>query len=411
MRKASLGTLFLTVFLDLLGFGLVVPFLPGVARAYGASSLEATLLGAAFSAMQFIFIPLWGRLSDRIGRRPVLLWSIAASAIGMGMLGFAPSLTMLFVARLWSGMATANIAVAQAYIADVTTPERRARGMGLIGMAFGLGFIFGPFVGGELGRFSVLGRPGALAALVAAGLSAVNLVMALFLLPESLSGRPAELASKPRRAAPLDPEAIRLASRTPGVALAVVIAFSVTFWFSGMEQTFRLFTEDAFGMNVASTGRIFGLVGVVTALVQGGLIHRLTRRFGEVRLVRVGAPVLAVGLALIALGPGLRDLGRVALIAGSCILALGYGLLNPSLSSYTSRQAGPHVQGAVLGVLQSMSALARALGPAVGGLLYQFLGISAPYAVGALGMFAAGLLALGLPPLAASSKPIMTAPP
>jgi DHA1 family tetracycline resistance protein-like MFS transporter len=297
MRKASLGTLFLTVFLDLLGFGLVVPFLPGVARAYGASNFEATLLGAAFSAMQFLFIPLWGRLSDRIGRRPVLLWSIAASAIGMVVLGFAPSLTMLFVARLWSGMATANIAVAQAYIADVTTPERRARGMGLIGMAFGLGFIFGPFVGGELGRFSLLGRPGALAALVAAGLSAVNLVMALFLLPESLSGRPAEFASKPRRAVPLDPDAIRLAGSTPGVALAVAIGFSVTVWFAGMEQTFRLFTEDAFGLNVASTGRIFGLLGLVTALVQGGLIHRLTRRFGEVRLVRAGAPVLAVGLA------------------------------------------------------------------------------------------------------------------
>jgi DHA1 family tetracycline resistance protein-like MFS transporter len=196
------------------------------------------------------------------------------------------------------------------------------------------------------------------------------------------------------------------------VALAVAIGFSVTFWFSGMEQTFRLFTEDAFGMSVATTGRIFGLLGLVTAIVQGGLIHRLTRRFGEVRLVRAGAPVLAVGLALIALGPSVRELGRAALITGSCTLALGYGLLTPSLSSYTSRQAGAHVQGSVLGVLQSMSALARALGPAAGGLLYQFLGMRAPYAVGAVGMFVAGLLALGLPPLAMPSrKPVMTAPP
>jgi DHA1 family tetracycline resistance protein-like MFS transporter len=222
MRKASLGTLFVTVFLDLLGFGLVVPFLPGVARAYGASNLEATLLGAAFSGMQFLFIPLWGRLSDRVGRRPVLLWSIAASAIGMGLLGLAGSLAMLFVARLWSGMATANIAVAQAYIADVTTPERRARGMGLIGMAFGLGFIFGPFIGGELGRFAVLGRPGALAAFVAAGLSAVNLVMALFFLPESRPAAHRGPAPR-RRAAPLDLEAARLARATPGVPLAVAI--------------------------------------------------------------------------------------------------------------------------------------------------------------------------------------------
>src|SRR3954465_6991383 len=134
MRKASLGTLFLTVFLDLLGFGLVVPFLPGVARARGASDLVATLVGGAFSLMQFLFIPLWGRLSDRVGRRPVLLWSIAASAVGMGLLGVAGTLPMLFVARLFSGIATSNIAVAQAYIADVTTPETRARGMGIIGM-------------------------------------------------------------------------------------------------------------------------------------------------------------------------------------------------------------------------------------------------------------------------------------
>ena len=147
MRKASLGTLFLTVFLDLLGFGLVIPFLPGVARHLGASDLVATLPAVAYSLMQFLFIPIWGRLSDRVGRRPVLLWSIAATAAGMALLGMAQSLVLLFVARLWSGIATANIAVAQAYIADVTPPERRARGMGIIGMGFGLGFIIGPVRG------------------------------------------------------------------------------------------------------------------------------------------------------------------------------------------------------------------------------------------------------------------------
>src|SRR3954469_6880958 len=166
MRKASLGTLALTVFLDLLGFGLVVPFLPGVARELGASDLVATLVAASFSAMQFLFIPLWGRLSDRVGRRPVLLWSIAASAVGMVFLGLADSLLAIFAARLFSGIATANISVAQAYIADITTHENRAKGMGMIGMAFGLGFIFGPFIGGELGQYVIHGRPGALAAFV-----------------------------------------------------------------------------------------------------------------------------------------------------------------------------------------------------------------------------------------------------
>jgi DHA1 family tetracycline resistance protein-like MFS transporter len=175
-----------------------------------------------------------------------------------------------------------------------------------------------------------------------------------------------------------------------------------------MEQTFRLFTDDAFGMTVATTGRVFGLVGIVTAVVQGGLIHRLTRRFGEIRLVRAGAPILGAGLALLALSPSLG--GRPVMIAGSCLLALGYGLLMPSLSSYTSRQAAPEVQGSVLGVFQSTGALARAVGPAAGGLLYQLLGMRAPYVVGALGMFAAGGLALRLPPLCRPAEAVRRAP-
>jgi DHA1 family tetracycline resistance protein-like MFS transporter len=175
-RAASIGTLFLTVFLDLLGFGLVIPFLPGLARRLGAGDFVATLPGAVYSMMQFVFIPIWGRLSDRIGRRPVLLWSIAASSVGMALLGLAPSLLLLIGARVWSGIATANIAVAQAYVADVTPPEGRARGMGIIGIAFGLGFILGPFIGGELSRVPIGGREGTLPAFVAAGLSLINLM-------------------------------------------------------------------------------------------------------------------------------------------------------------------------------------------------------------------------------------------
>ena len=170
MRRASLGTLFLTVFLDLVGFGLVIPFLPAMARDLGASDFTAAALAACYSLMQFVTVPIWGRVSDRVGRRPVLLWSIAASVIGMVFLGFAQSLPAIFLARLWSGAATANIAVAQAYIADVTTPSERAKGMGVIGMGFGLGFMIGPFIGGELGRFHVIGHQGTLPAFVSAGL-------------------------------------------------------------------------------------------------------------------------------------------------------------------------------------------------------------------------------------------------
>jgi DHA1 family tetracycline resistance protein-like MFS transporter len=398
MRKASLGTLFLTVFLDLLGFGLVVPFLPGVARAHGASDLVATLVGGAFSLMQFLFIPLWGRLSDRMGRRPVLLWSIAASVVGMAFLGLAGSLAMLFVARLFSGMATANIAVAQAYIADITTPENRARGMGMIGMAFGLGFIFGPVLGGLLGQYEVLGHPGALAAFVAAGLSAINFGLACFTLPESL---PPERRGRSRRPlTPLDLHAVREAARLPGVGLAVAVGASVIFWFAGLEQTFRLFTQDAFGMTVLGTGLVLTMVGVISALVQGGLIHRLSRRFGEANLVRAGALFLTAAFAAIWACP---DLGISMLYFGSALTAVGTGLLTPSLSSYVSRQARAESQGTTLGVLQSMNALARVLGPLAAGLLYQRYGMRGPYATGAVGMFAAALLSVRLPHMGAKA--------
>jgi DHA1 family tetracycline resistance protein-like MFS transporter len=400
MRKASLGTLFLTVFLDLLGFGLVVPFLPGVARDHGASDFVATLLAASFSLMQFLCIPLWGRLSDRVGRRPVLLFSIAASVVGMALLGFARSLTLLFVARLWSGMATANIAVAQAYIADVTTPETRAKGMGLIGMGFGLGFIFGPFVGGELGRFEVMGQEGTLAAFAAAGLSLVNFVLAIFTLPESLPRERRGLTSGHRRV--LDLQAIRQVSRLPGMAVAVAISFFVIFWFSGLEVTFRLFTEDAFAMTVAETGRVFAFVGVVAVVVQGGLIHRLSRRFGEVKLIRAGLLLLAIGFALDGISP---SVGRWFLFVASALIAGGNGLYNPSLSSYTSRQASAETQGLTLGVIQSMAALARVLGPPMGGLAYELVGMRGPYFIGAAGLLTVFALSFRLAPIARRERP------
>jgi len=404
MRKASLGTLFLTVFLDLLGFGLVVPFLPGVARAHGASDLVAALVGGAFSLMQFLFIPLWGRLSDRVGRRPVLLWSIAASAVGMALLGLAGTLVTVFAARVFSGIATANISVAQAYIADITTPENRAKGMGMIGMAFGLGFIFGPVLGGVLGEYEVLGHPGALAAFVAAGLSVINFGMALVSLPESL---PRERRGQSRRRlAPLDLEAIRQAGRLPGVGLAVTIGASVIFWFAGLEQTFRLFTQDAFGMSVLGTGMVLTLVGVVSATVQGGLIHRLSRRYGEAKLVRAGAVVLAAGFAGIWACPSFGEWSRAMLYLGSSLTAVGTGLLTPSLSSYVSRQAAADAQGTTLGVLQSMNALARVLGPLAAGLLYEFFGMRGPYSFGTAGMLVAGIIASRLPPI----RPRATSP-
>ena len=395
MRRASLGTIFLTVFLDLLGFGLVIPFLPGFARDLGAGDMVAAMTGAVYSLMQFVLVPVWGRLSDRIGRRPVLLGSIAATAAGMVLLGVANTLVLLFAARVFTGAATANIAVAQAYIADVTAPEDRARGMGMVGMAFGLGFILGPFIGGVLADVHLFERPGAFPAFVAAGLSVVNLILATIFLPESL---PPEL----RGAAAARPHMSRLgglrgALGHPELGRAFTINFLLVFWFAGMEQTFRLFTDDAFKMSVGETGRFLGLVGVAAIIVQGGLIGRLTRRFGEVRLLIVGLLIQTVGF--VTLGASPRFVAPRWALAVACVLiAGGSGLVTPSVSSYVSRRAGMATQGAMLGSLQSLSALARVIGPAIGGLMYQAIAPAAPYYAGAIGMAVAALLAIGLPP-------------
>jgi MFS family permease len=398
MRKASLGTLFLTVFIDLLGFGLVIPFLPGVARQLGAGDLAAALTGTVYSLMQFLLVPVWGRLSDRVGRRPVLLVSIAATAAGMALLGFADTLPLLFAARIFTGAATANLAVAQAYIADVTPPERRARGMGIIGMAFGLGFILGPFVGGELSRFPVMGRPGAMPAFAAAALSVVNLLFAAATLPESLppAARRQAHGHGSERLSPFDLGSVRRALALPAVGRAVAINFLLVFWFAGMEQTFRLFTDDGFGLSAEGTGRLFGLVGLVSAVVQGGLIGRLTRRFGEARLITAGLVVLAAGFLLLAASPDARAAPLLALAIASMVIALGSGLCSPSITAYVSRHAGADVQGLTLGTVQSASALGRVLGPAAAGFLYQAIDPGAPYLAGATGMALAALLAFGL---------------
>jgi MFS family permease len=394
MRKASLGTIFFTVFLDLLGFGLVVPYLPGVARMHGASDLVATLLGASYSLMQLLFVPVWGHLSDRVGRRPVLAWSIAASILGMLVLARATSLWMLFAARLWGGAATANITVAQAYIADVTKPGERARGMGLIGAGIGVGFVLGPVFGGQLEAHSLFARPGAMAAYAAAALSGLNLLFALRFLPESLA--PAERGKHVRSLSPFSADRFRLALGTRGVPRALAVNFVVVLSFSGLEQTFRLFTEDELGMSVRATGALLGFMGLVLLVVQGGLLRPLARAAGERTLVVAGLAVQVGGFALFAGSPGLGAHALGAIYAATGIIAFGSGLTNPSLSAFVSRSAGVHEQGTVLGVLQSAGALARVLGPATGGLLYQSVGHAAPYATAAVGMSIASGVALGL---------------
>jgi MFS family permease len=394
MRKASLGTLFLTVFLDLVGFGLIIPFLPAMARDFGAGDFTAAALAAVYSLMQFVFVPVWGRVSDRVGRRPVLLWSIAASALGMVFLGLAQNLTTIFLARVWSGAATANIAVAQAYIADVTEPRERAKGMGIIGMGFGLGFMIGPFIGGELGRFHVIGHQGTLPAFFSAGLSLLNLVFAFRYLPESLAreNRTTHLG----KLSLLDLRALRALGRYPGVPTVLLITFTSIFWFAGVQAIFRLFTLDAFHMTVVGTGRVLGLSGLIAVVVQGGLIGRLTRRFGEIRLLFAALLLMSAGFVVTGLSVGT---GVWLFLVATGVTAVGTALHMPSVSSYVSRRVGADQQGGTLGLMQSAGALARATGPLCWGLLYDGLGLRIPFYVAAAVIAALVILVPRLPRL------------
>ncbi|APR84017.1 tetracycline resistance protein [Minicystis rosea] len=391
-RKASLGTIFLTVFLDLLGFGLVVPYLPVVARTHGASALVATLLGASYSLMQLFFVPYWGQLSDRVGRRPVLVVSVGASVVGFLILANADALWLLFAARIWNGIATSNISVAQAYIADVTEPEDRAKGMGLIGAGIGIGFVLGPVVGGLLEAHTPFARAGVLSAYAGAALSLLNAVLAVTFLPESLP--PERRGKAPRRASPLDLRRYREAVRIPGAGVAIGLNFVLVISFAAMEQTFSLFAKDAFGMTVRATGYVLGFVGLVLIAVQGGLLRFLSRAFAEATLVRAGILIQATGFFLLALSPQLGGLGP--LYGSMGLIAFGSALTNPSLSAFVSRCADAQSQGTLLGVLQSAGALARVCGPATGGLLYQAVGFQAPYVAAGIGMLIGGSLALRL---------------
>ena len=293
----GLGPIFLIVFLDILGFSLVLPFLAEESRTtFGTSELTGTLLASIYSLMQFLFVPVWGRISDRVGRRPVLLWSVAATSLGMAGLGFgllhAQSILWLFVARAASGIATANLGTASAYIADVTKPEERSKGMGLIGMAFGLGFILGPGIGGALSGISIGGRTGAVPCFVAASLSVVNLAWTYVGLRESL---PPEKRARTRRSlSPLNLAAAREAFARPGIAIAILVNFSITLSFTVLDQTFRFFNKDLFAMTPLDTGIVLAFIGIVAAGVQGGLIRPLSKRFSESSLIRTGPAIQAL---------------------------------------------------------------------------------------------------------------------
>ena len=382
-RRRAMATILLTVVLDLVGFGLVIPLLPFYVEGFGATPEQVTQLMAGFSLAQFVFAPIWGQLSDRIGRRPVLVASIGLTAVFLALFASAGSLGMLLAFRVLHGVATANISTAQACMADLTTAENRAMGMGLIGAAFGVGFSLGPWIGGELAVYG-LSTP----IWVAAALSALNFVLTWFLLPETR--KPGASAAHARS---INPAAFVRVAQHPIVGPAVILTFVMTAAFALMESTFGLFAADSYGLGPAALGRMFGVAGLTGIIVQGGLIRPLAKRFGEAPLVMVGIALLAVGLFLLPLSPPPYWMGATFIV-----ISLGQSLTTPNLYALISRSASADEQGFVLGTNQSMGSLARATGPALGGLLYTGVSHASPYQASAavlVGGFVLARVALG----------------
>jgi MFS transporter, DHA1 family, tetracycline resistance protein len=382
-RSSVLRIVFLTVFIDLLGFGIVIPLLPLYAEKYRPSALAFGLLMSSYSAMQFLFAPLLGRLSDRFGRRPVILFSLLGTVLGYLLFAFARSLPMLFASRLLDGATGGNIGTAQAIIADTTSREERARGMGLVGMAFAMGFIFGPAIAG----FTVgLGEsaPG----LAAAALSFTALVWAYLKLPET---RPEGGAGE--RVSVFSLATLGRAFRRPEIGALMLLSFVTTTAFAMFESTFAQFLSARVGAGASTVAWFFVFVGVCSAVVQGLLVRRLVKRFGEGRLVAAGAILLVAGY----LGLRVADSIPVLLLMIATI-ALGIGITTPTLSSLVSKRSAAAEQGEILGAYQSMGSLGRVFGPFGSENLYLRLGPDWPHwaaAVlesGALALSAKGLL-------------------
>jgi DHA1 family tetracycline resistance protein-like MFS transporter len=354
MKRSPLLVIFITVFIDLIGFGIVIPVLPFYVEGtkFNASPSMVGLLFASYSVMQLVFSPILGRLSDKYGRRPILLLSLTGTGLGFLVLGFATTLWMLFAGRIIDGISGGNISTAQAYIADVTTPENRAKGMGLIGAAFGLGFVFGPAIGGILSRWGIN-----VPFFFAAGLAFANALLLYFVLPETVTpDHPARVSAATGRWSQL----LR-ALRQSRLAFVLSIYFLFVVAFSVMTTTFGLFTMFRFGYDAHDTGWLFVFVGLVGALIQGVLIGRLVKRFGELPLVIAGALFFTASLfAMPFTGP---QTGLLTLLVVGGTFAVGNSLATPSLTSLASKSVGRGEQGGVLGITQSVASLSRTVGP------------------------------------------------
>lgn len=377
--RGSLLVIFLTVFIDLLGFGMVLPLLPAYAEFFvtDAVGLKLGILMAIFSIMQFFFAPIWGSLSDRIGRRPVLMIGLLGSVIFYSLFGIATlwqSYWMLFFTRLGAGIFGATISTAQAYIADTTSKENRSRGMALIGMAFGMGFTFGPVIG-YFALPSGEGDPGSMPGFLAAGLSLVALLIAYFVLPESLK-TDSESANQRR----FDMASLRQVAVNRAVVLVLITIFLCVFSFAMFETTLSILIKQSFKFSFREICLTFAFIGFTLAFIQGGLVRPLSKRISESILATSGAALEVVGFVIVIYASYYQDL--TLFFTAMIVIVTGFSFLQPSLNSLLSRRADPMKQGLVLGVGQSVNALARIFG-SLFGLPLLTIGVAAPFSLSA----------------------------
>ena len=381
LRHSPLLFIFITVFVDLLGYGMVIPLLPFYVTRQSGGAAVAGALGSLYALMQLLSGPVLGALSDAYGRRPVLLVCLLGTACAYLLLGLANSLTMIFVAVMVDGITGGNLTTAQAYIADVTAPEARTRGLGLVGAAFGLGLMTGPALGGLLSLYG-LWAP----AFVACAIALSNVLFGLFVLSESL---PPE-----RRTAALTWPRLNSVAQLIGlfrlapIRVLMVTLFTLNLAFAGLQTNFPLYSHARFGWDAVRNGIFFAYVGVCAVLIQGVLLGRLQPRFGEARLVVSGLALMAIGLAGLAVAPW--DWTLYPIVG---LVALGTGLSIPSLTSLISRRVAASEQGRVMGGTQALLSLTMILGPTMAGLSFERVGTSAPYWLGGLLAAAALLIA------------------
>ena len=370
-NKSALGLIFLTVFIDLLGFGILIPILPAFAeRVLHVDETAIGIVIAVYSFVQFIFNPILGRISDKHGRKPVIVICLLINALGYVIFAFTSSFTVLLLSRIVGGVGGSSVSVAQAYIADVTTKETRSKGMGVIGSAFGLGFVFGPLIGGLLSAYGYT-----VTGLGSASFSFLAFIVTIILLPESIQNKQVDVVIRKKL---INFEAYSKAYRNPALAILISLFFVLTFSFANIYGTFALLGIQVYGFTDLQNGYILGILGLTSAAVQGGLIGHLDKLLGKKKLLILGSFFMMIGLAIMPYA------GNFLKLAIDCIaLSIGTGIFQPTVLSLISQNASDEEQGMTFGVNQSLSAVGRVLGPLWGGFAFQFLGYPFPFITGA----------------------------